>query len=128
MEKFHIQHPILFNLKLFPSSIVYRLILQNAQWNLMNYPITYSELSIRELNLETGKSKTLRTVPISNTQVGQNVLVVFQKERGEPVVAMNGPYQYRFDPKKDTWIQEKRSEFENRPRWLNVPLPCQTRQ
>jgi hypothetical protein len=55
--------------------------------------------------------------------LGQNVLVNFQKEQGEPVVSMNGPYQYRFDRETDTWIRRKRSEFINRPRWLKVRLP-----
>jgi hypothetical protein len=58
-----------FNLIVSPSSIVYHVILQNTQWNLLNYPITYSKLSTCQLNLETGKSKTIRMVPLSNQQV-----------------------------------------------------------
>ena len=55
--------------------------------------------------------------------LGQNVLVDFQKQHGELLVPMNGLYQYRYDRKKGAWIQEKRSQFVNRPRWLKVHLP-----
>ena len=58
-----------FDLKVLPTYIVYHVILQNTQWNLLNYPITSSKLSTCELNLETGKSKTIRTVPLSNQQI-----------------------------------------------------------